>query len=216
PKNEIFSREVLKDLFSLDRIHKSNAVFKFHENDPRQWTDDKALWMNAEYIRTMSLDELLPMVEAELRAEKLWREEYDDDEHNWFAKAVDLIRQRFFTLKDFSSQGRAYFSEDFDFDEAAVRKNILKEPRLKGLLPQLADRIEAVDPFTALTAEAALRAFAEESSVKAGLFINASRTMLTGQAVGPSMFDVFEIMGRERSAMRLRSQRPWNEFQNLA
>jgi len=213
PGTEIFSRQGLIEEFSLERIHKSPAVFNFHENDPRHWTDDKALWMNAEYIRTMPLDQLLPMVKAELRAQKLWREEYDDDERDWFAKVVDLIRQRFFTLKDFSSQGRAYFSEDFDLDEAAVRKNILKEPRLKELLPQLADKIEAVADFTAASAEAALRAFAEESAVKAGLFINASRTMLTGQAVGPSMFDVFEIMGRERSAMRLRSQRPWNEFQ---
>src|SRR5213078_3444514 len=174
PKNEIFSREVLKDLFSLDRIHKSNAVFNFHENDPRHWTDDKALWMNAEYIRTMPLDQLLPMVKAELRAEKLWREEYDDDEREWFAKVVDLIRQRFFTLKDFSSQGRAYFSEDFDFEEAAVRKNIMKEPTLKELLPALADRLKAVDPFTATNVEAALRALADEAGVKAGLFINAA------------------------------------------
>jgi glutamyl-tRNA synthetase len=212
PGTEIFSRQRLIEEFALDRIHKSPAVFNFQENDPRHWTDDKALWMNAEYIRTMPLDELLPMVKVELRAEKLWREEYDDDERDWFAKTVDLIRQRFFTLKDFSSQGRAYFSEDFDLDEAAVRKNILKEPRLRELLPQLADKIDGVDPFTAETAEAALRAFADESSVKAGLFINGSRTMLTGQAVGPSMFEVFETIGRERSAMRLRSQRPWNEF----
>src|SRR5437588_2111920 len=213
---EMMSREELVEAFSLEGIGRANAVFNFHENDPRHWTDDKALWMNAEYIRTMPLAELLPMVKNELRAGKLWREEYDEDESEWFAKAVDLIRHRFFTLKDFSSQGRAYFSEDFDFDEAAVRKNILKELRLKELLPQLADRIESVDPFTAATAEAALRAFAEESQQKAGLFINAARTMLTGQAVGPSMFDVFEIMGRERSAMRLRSQRPWNEFDDAA
>jgi glutamyl-tRNA synthetase len=212
PNTEIFSREGLKDAFSLERIHKSNAVFNFHENDPRHWTDDKALWMNAEYIRTMPLAELLPMVKAELRSEKLWREEYDDDEREWFAKAVDLIRQRFFTLKDFSSQGRAYFSEDFDFEEAAVRKNILKEPRLRELLPALADRLEEVEPFTAAKVEEALRAFADEVAAKAGLFINASRTMLTGQAVGPSMFEVFEILGRERSVMRLRSQRPWHEF----
>src|SRR5207245_5288637 len=135
---------------------------------PRRWTDDKAVWMNAEYIRSMPPGELLPMVKAELRAEKLWREEYDEDEREWFERAVELIRQRFFTLKDFSSQGRAYFSEDFDFEEAAVRKNILKEPRLKEFLPQFADRIEAVDPFTAQTAEVALRAFAEESSAKPG------------------------------------------------
>jgi glutamyl-tRNA synthetase len=151
-------------------------------------------------------------VKTELRSEKLWREEYDDDEHAWFEKAVNLIRQRFFTLKDFSAQGRAYFSEDFDFDEAAVRKNILKEPKLKDLLPALADKIDALEPLTAATAEAALRAFSDEAAVKAGLLINASRTMLTGQAVGPSMFEVFEIIGRERSARRLRSQRPWHEF----
>jgi glutamyl-tRNA synthetase len=212
PGTEIFSRQRLIEEFSLERIHKSPAVFNFHENDPRHWTDDKALWMNAEYIRTMPLADLLPMVKEEMRAAKLWREEYDDDERAWFEKAVELIRHRFFTLKDFSSQGRAYFSEDFDFDEAAVKKNILKEPRLRELLPRLADRLEAISSFNAGTAEEALRAFSEEAGVKAGLFINASRTMLTGQAVGPSMFEVFEIMGGERSAMRLRSQRPWNEF----
>ncbi|HMJ27054.1 MAG TPA: glutamate--tRNA ligase, partial [Pyrinomonadaceae bacterium] len=207
---ELLSRDELVAEFSLEGIGRANAVFNFHENDPRHWTDDKALWMNAEYIRTMPLAELLPMVRAELRAEKLWREEYDDDESAWFQQAVNLIRQRFFTLKDFSSQGRAYFSEDFDFDEAAVRKNILKEPRLKELLPQLADRMEATEPFNAADAETTLRAFSEEAGVKAGLLINGSRTMLTGQAVGPSMFEVFEILGRDRSVMRLRSQRPWH------
>jgi glutamyl-tRNA synthetase len=209
---ELLSRDELIEEFSLEGIGRANSIFNFHENDPRHWTDDKALWMNAEYIRTMPPGELLPMVKTELRAEKLWREEYDEDEREWFECAVELIRQRFFTLKDFSSHGRAYFSEDFDFEEAAVRKNILKEPRLREHLPALADRLENAEPFTAAKTEEALRAFAEEAAVKAGLFINAARTMLTGQAVGPSMFEVFEIIGRERSVMRLRSQRPWNEF----
>ena len=209
---ELLSRDELVKEFSLAGIGRANAVFNFQENDPRHWTDDKALWMNAEYIRTMPLAELLPMVKTELRQEKLWREEYDEDEIEWLGKTVELIRHRFFTLKDFSSQGRAYFSEDFDFDEAAVRKNILKEPKLRELLPGLAARLEEIEPFDATAAEAALRAFSDEAGVKAGLLINASRTMLTGQAVGPSMFEVFEILGRERSVMRLRSQRPWHEF----
>jgi glutamyl-tRNA synthetase len=165
--------------------------------------------MNAEYIRTMPLDELLPMVKTELRANKLWREEYDEDGREWLRKTVDLIRQRYFTLKDFSEQGRAYFSDDFDFDEAAVNKNLRKEPRLRELLSGLADRLETVEPFNAETAEAALRAFAEESGVKAGLLINGSRTMLTGQGVGPSMFEVFDMLGRDRSVQRLRSGVPW-------
>jgi glutamyl-tRNA synthetase len=54
-----------------------------------------------------------------------------------------------------------------------------------------------------------LRAFAEEADVKAGLLINGSRTMLTGQAVGPSMFEIFEVLGRDRSVQRLRSGIPF-------
>ena len=206
---EIMTLDELTHKFSLAGISRSNAIFNFSEADPRQWTDAKALWMNAEYIRTMPLDELLPMVKAELRAAKLWREEYEEDERAWLLKTLDLIRQRFHTLKDFSAQGRAYFSDDFDFDEAAVKKNLLKEPRLRELLPALSERMEAVEPFTAETSEAALRAFAEEAGVKSGLLINGARTMLTGQSVGPSMFEVFDVIGRERSIRRLRSQEPW-------
>jgi len=206
---EVLSKEELVEYFSLEGIGRANAIFNFQENDPRRWTDDKALWMNAEYIRTMPLDELLPMVKAELRANKLWREEYDDDDSEWFRKTVDLIRQRYFTLKDFSEQGRAYFSDDFDFDEAAVNKNLRKESRLRELLKGLADKLESVEPFNVETAEAALREFADEAGVKAGLLINGARTMLTGQAVGPSMFEIFDVIGRDASVQRLRSGIPW-------
>jgi glutamyl-tRNA synthetase len=207
---EILSKHELIDYFSLEGIGRANAIFNFQENDSQRWTDDKALWMNAEYIRTMPIEELLPMVKTELRANKLWREEYEDDDCEWFVKTVDLIRRRFSTLKDFSSQGRAYFSDDFDLDEAAVNKNLRKEPRLRELLNGLADKLETVEPFNAETSEAALRAFADETGVKAGLLINGARTMLTGTAVGPSMFEIFDVLGRETSVERLRSGIPWS------
>lgn len=211
-EQEIMTLDELKEKFTLEAIHRSNAVFNFNESDPRHWTDDKALWMNAEYIRTIPLEDLLPLIKAELRANKLWREEYDEDDRDWFERAVELIRHRFFTLKDFSAQGRAYFSDDFDFDEAAVKKNLLKDPRLRELLPALAQKLETVEPFTTESAEAALRAYADEAGVKAGLLINAARTMLTGQSVGPSMFEVFEVIGRDRSVRRLQSGEPWFGF----
>jgi len=203
-ESEIMSRDELVARFTLESIHRAPAVFNFNETDARQWTDQKAMWMNAEYIRTMPVSELAVMVRAELEAAGLWNPEYETSGRGWFERAVEVIRQRFHTLKDFSGQGRAYFGEEFEFDEAAVKKNLQKEPRLKELLPALAERIEQTEPFTMETCEAALRAFADESEVKAGLFINAARTALTGQSVGPSMFEVFDLIGRERSARRLR------------
>ncbi|HEX8721984.1 MAG TPA: glutamate--tRNA ligase [Pyrinomonadaceae bacterium] len=202
---EIMSLEELVERFTLEGVHRSNAVFNFSDTDPRQWTDQKALWMNAEYVRTMPLEELLPMVKSELESAGLWRAEFEGGLSGWLGRTIDLIRQRFITLKDFSGQGRAYFADGFEYDEAAVRKNLKKDASLAELLPALAERVGAVEPWTAEAVEQALRAFADERGVKAGLLINASRTALTGQSVGPSMFDVFDVIGRERSAARLRS-----------
>ncbi|MBA3784383.1 MAG: glutamate--tRNA ligase [Acidobacteria bacterium] len=210
-EREIYSLAELIEKFSLEHIHHNNAIFNFQENNPRHWTDDKALWMNAEYIRTMPLDELVPLVKAELKSAKLWRDEYEDEDKDWFEKTVDLIRQRFFTLKDFSAQGRAYFSEDFDFDQAAIEKNLKKFPDLQTWLPELADRLETVEDFTHDNLEAVIKKFTEERQTKFGVIMNGARTLLTGQAVGASMLTVFETLGREKSILRLRSQIAWNQ-----
>lgn len=224
-EREIYSLEELIEKFSLEGIHRSNAVFNFHPDDPRKWTDDKAIWMNAEYIRSMSLEGLLPHVKAELKAAKLWRDEYEESREQlhertsasleigykeWFEYTVNLIRQRFFTLKDFSAQGRAYFSEDFDFDPAAIAKNLTKFPELKEWLPELAQRFESMDFFFEDIIEEVVKAFAEEKGTKLGVIMNGARTLLTGVAVGPSMLAVFEVIGKERSIMRLKSQIAWN------
>jgi len=207
---EIFSlREMTKE-FSLERIHRSNAVFNFKENDPRHWTDDKALWMNAEYVRTMPLRELLPLIKAELKSAKLWRDEYEDDDKLWFESTIDLIRQRFFSLKDFSNQGRAFFTEDYDFDPAAIEKNLSKFPDLRMWLPELADRFEPTTDFSHDRIEEVVKALAEEKGTKLGVIMNGARTLLTGVAVGPSMLAVFETLGKEKSILRLKSKIAWS------
>ncbi len=210
-EQEIYTLDELVEKFSLDRIHQSPATFNFDANNPKHWTDDKAIWMNAEYIRTEPLEKLLPSVKAELKAAKLWRDEYEDDDREWFEKTVDLIRERFFTLKDFSTQGRAYFSEDFDFDEKAVQKNLKRFPDLQNWLPELADRFEPMKSFTHDEIETAVKDFTEEKGTKLGVIMNGARTLLTGSAVGPSMLAIFETLGKEKSIMRLKSQVAWNE-----
>lgn len=201
---EIFSLEELTGRFSLAGVSRTNAVFTFSDYDPRQWTDPKALWMNAEYVRTMPLPELLPLVRVELEKAGLWREEFGGSRRAWYEATVEAIRQRFHVLTDFATLGAGYFGDGVPYDEASVQKNLRKEPRLKELLPALAGRIAATEPFNAANAESTLRAFAVEHGVKDGLLINASRTALTGQSVGPSMFQVYEILGRERSVERLK------------
>jgi len=201
---ELMSRKELIEKFSLDAVNKASAIFNFNEKDPRDWTDPKALWMNGEYIRAMPMDELIPLVADQLRKFRMWREEYETNDREWLAQTIDLLRARYRTTQDFATLGRPYFSDEFEYEAEAVKKN-LKDERLKNLLPGLADRLAVVENFTHDATEAALRLYSEEQGVKAGLLINAARTALTGQSVGPGMFDIMVTMGRERTVDRLRN-----------
>jgi len=151
----------------------------------------------------MALEELAPLAADQLKKFNLWREEYDTIEREWFIHTISLLRARYRTAQDFATLGRPYFSDEFEYEETAVKKN-LSDDRLKHLLPLLADRLDSVDNFGHDAAESALRACAEEQGVKAGLLINGARTALTGQAVGPGMFDIMVTLGRQRTADRLR------------
>lgn len=200
---EIISREELISRFSLEAVNKSSAIFNFSEKDPRDWTDPKALWMNAEYIRAMPVAELAPLVAGQLKQFGLWRDEYQSMAREWFAHTIDTLRARYRTTQDFATLGRPYFSDEFEYEPQAVKKN-LKDERLKDLLPGLADRLAAVSEFAHEAAESALRAYSEEHGLKPGLLINAARTALTGQSVGPGMFEIMMILGRDRTVERLR------------
>jgi glutamyl-tRNA synthetase len=201
---EIVTREEAIREFSLDRAGRANSVFDYRKGDPKFFTDPKAIAINAEYLRTMNIEELAELVTPELEEAGLWDPAYGAERRDWYLNTLDMIRARYHTLKDFPELGRPYFSEEFDIEPKALKKNLQKDERLKEWLPELADRMEAVEPFTLESTEAAVRAFAEEREVKAGLIINAVRAAVTGQLAGAGLFDILVTFGPVSTANRLR------------
>ena len=202
---EFFTREEMIEAFSLEGVSRSNSIFNYTAGDPKNWTDPKAISINARYMSMMALDEIIPYVRDELKLSGLWNDAYDGEKKAWFESVVDLIRTRLHTIKDFSTTGRPYFADDFTFDEAAVQKNLKKDPNLKGYLLQLADSFAGLAAFNIETAEQAVRELAEKLGIKAGLIINGVRTAVTGQASGPGLFELLIAIGRERVVARLRA-----------
>ena len=195
PKNdrEQMTRQELIDAFSFEGVNRSNAVVNFTEESP---IDPKAQWLNGQHLRSMPLEELLPLIQPSLPPQT-------DEER--FRFAVDAVRQRFTSLHEFATRGRGYFFEDFEIEPVALDK--LNQPQARELLAQLGERLEMIPEFSEAICEAELRKLAEEKGVKPGLLINASRAALTGQAVGPSAFVVFTCLGRERVIERLKKVR---------
>ncbi|MFZ0630490.1 MAG: glutamate--tRNA ligase [Acidobacteriaceae bacterium] len=185
---ELFSSDELVRLFNLDGISKSNAVFD----------NDKLAWFNTEYIRAYDSAKLLPLIEMEWHAADL----SPNRSRAEILAAIDLLKPRARSLKDFATSFRAYFTDQFEYDPAAVAK-FLADLALPGLLQELAHRYAAATEFTEASAEEVLRAFAAEKGIKAGALINGSRVALTGQAVAPSLFAVMALLGKERVVRRL-------------
>jgi len=202
---EIFSKEELIEAFSLEGINRANSVFDIRKDDPKFFTDPKAISINAHYLRTIEIEELLPYVQAELRAAGLWDPAFGGEKKSWFASTVDLIRSRYHTTKDFVNLGRCYFADEFPIDDQAVSKNLLKHESLKHWLLLMADRLETLEEFTVPLIEQVIRDLAVELDVKAGILINGARAAVTGLAAGPGLFEVLAAVGKERVLHRLRN-----------
>jgi len=194
------SKEIMGDdeiirLFSLEGISKSDAVFDRAKLD----------WFNTEYIRAYPAQRLLPLIQEEWRKAGVnpSRDPQKPADLTWLIATIDLLKPRARSLKDFATSFRAFFSDDFQADPAAVTK-FLHDDGVRHTLRELGDRYASIgNGFNEQRAEEALRLLAEEKNMKAGALINGARVALTGQAVAPSLFAVMMALGRERTIARL-------------
>lgn len=188
---EVLGDAELIQLFGLEGISRSNAVFDRAKLD----------WFNTEYIRAYPAERLLPLIKEGWSKAGLVPARND---RPWLLSTIDLLKPRARSLKDFAGSFRAFFSDDFEPDPAAIDK-FLKDENVRQLLVELAARYESATEFNEQKAETILRDFAAAKAVKAGALINGARVALTGQAVAPSLFAVMCALGKERTVSRLKS-----------
>ncbi|HWN40745.1 MAG TPA: glutamate--tRNA ligase, partial [Thermoanaerobaculia bacterium] len=138
---EIMTRDEMIELFSVDRLNASPAVFD----------REKLLWMNSQYMSRHSTAELMPHLQTFLEQAGL-----ADADPERLAATLELHRTRARTLKEMVEQVLPYFRESLEYDAAACAK-FLKDPALPELLETLRDRYAALPEFTKEALEAGLR-----------------------------------------------------------
>ena len=194
---EFFSRDELVAAFSLDGISSSNAVFN----------PEKLEWFSAQHIARMPAEELVRRIEPRLREAGLWRAEFDRAAgHAWLAQMIELLRPRAKRLTDFVEKGRPFLVETVEYDPEAVKKH-LSSPEALAHLAAVRDACAAEGEFTAAALEPAIRALAEARGVKAGVLIHPTRVAVVGRAESPGIFEVLELLGRERVLARIDGSR---------
>src|SRR5271166_2687618 len=184
----------LLEKFALAGVSRTNGVFD----------RAKLEWFNTQYLQKLPIDDILPQVQAELQRHNLWKEEWAaGDGHAWFSKTVELLRSRVRLLPDFATWSRAFFTDDFPRDPAAIAK-FWKDEKTQPLLQKLSDALAVLPDWNHDACDHATRKVAEDGGVKAGMLINATRVAIVGQAVAPPLFDTMVVLGQQRVVTRLR------------
>jgi glutamyl-tRNA synthetase len=209
---EIFSRQELIKAFNLKGIGRTNSVFNIRAEADELITDPKLRSINSHYLRTMPIEELIPYVETQLKQAGIWDKHFLSERRQWFTSTLDLIRGRFHLLTDFVGYGRAYFDDTFDIDPKAFKKHLSSVPSVAQWLPALIHELDSLEPFDPSTVEGALKLFLNNAGIKPGLLVNAVRTAVTGQGVGPDFIRVLVCLGRRRVVSRLKLLQHQGQF----
>jgi glutamyl-tRNA synthetase len=184
---ELLSKEEMVPLFTLEKLSAAASVFDV----------TKLQWFNGRYISTLPLHELLHHLRPYLDRAKV----VVNDEAR-LERAVEIHRTRPRTLQELAVQVRPYFVDTLEYD-GEVTAEFGGQPELPSLLGALKGRFAQVPSWDKEALERALRALADERGVKAGALIHPVRMAVTASKVGPGLFDVLEVMGKDATFKHL-------------
>jgi len=187
---EIFSKEELIERFSLENIGKSAAVFN----------PEKLLWLNSQYIMNTETEKLAQMVIPFLIREGVIKEGESIDQ-KWLSKAVSTYKERAKTVQELARSLRLYITEDVEYNEKARARFLNQQSR--GLLIELKHNLEALTDFSATEIEKVFRQIIERHDIKLGSLAQPVRVAITGGTESPGIFEVLEVVGKEKTIKRL-------------
>jgi len=183
-ERQVFTLEELIERFSLERVNKSAAIFDLK----------KLNWLNKEHIMRRSPASLaLENREAVLQTAPV--------SEAYLEQVVALLHERLYFSRDVLKIGAYFFHDPDTYDPAVVKKRW--EADSAKIILEFSAEISKLDVFTSTAIEAALRHVAEKNGVAATKLIHPVRLAVTGVGVGPGLFDLLALLGKETVVRRL-------------
>jgi len=185
--SEIHSLDELVELFTLDRVSKSGAVFN-HK---------KLLWYNEHYLREKPAGELYTRIES------IAGEHGVEPEKEYMLQIIELMKDRVSKVEEFITQGMFFFEDPDEYEKKAAKK--WKEDSgeiVSAYLEKIEDLDE--DEFTVKNLKDAVNELTDEKEIGFGKVAMPLRVAVTGQGFGPDLFPSIELLGKQTTLRRIR------------
>ena len=175
-------------IFDLKNIGRSSATF-----DP-----DKLHWLNGEYARELSDAEFYDLAVARLKSSGVKLDKFPE---KYVCAALHTCKGKINTFDELPAYCGFYFSNDVDYNPEGVSKHFSAEnkPRLKAVR----EALSALEEFNAAEIEATLKSTASKLGGKVGAIVHPTRLAVTGSNVGPSLYHLLEVLGKEKVLARI-------------
>jgi glutamyl-tRNA synthetase len=184
---EVISIDEVVQLFDLTKINRKNAAFDL----------DKCDWLNRQYIHSMSLNRFRELADSFIRAAGI-----NVSDENYLFRVLEIVKEKIKFFKEVPDWIDFFFTEGFPFDQSAVEQS-LRKPGAMARLRSLRDAYAALEVWSATNLESTLKHLGKEIGCKAGDLIHPARVAVSGKAIGPSLYHMFEVMGRDRVLRRI-------------
>jgi glutamyl-tRNA synthetase len=185
-EREIFSIDELIKEFSIERIHKAGAIFNL----------EKLNWLNTQHIRLKSDEEIFQMLKPHLE-----NSEYVNFSKLYILEVISLMKERINFVPEILTFSSYFFKDPETFDPAGVKKRWTTKAKVH--LSGLNDRLKELKLFTHSEIETVYRVYAEETQATGADLIHPTRLAVTGVTLGPGLFEMMEVLGRETVLRRL-------------
>jgi glutamyl-tRNA synthetase len=184
------TRQELVDAFSFEGINHSNAVVNFTDADP---FDPKAVWLNAELIRTMPVEELAKQLLPFVPNAELGKME----------QVAPLIQERIKLLSDVSTAADFFFVDELPPYPSAELIPQKGDQAMALAVLERAREVLATVEFKHDALDHALRTAAQELKIKPGQMFQPIRVAVCGRKNAPPLFETLEVLGRETTLQRI-------------
>jgi len=177
--------EVIR-LFELEKVNRRNAAFDLN----------KCFWLNGQYIAQMSLARF-----TELSRPFLEKAHIQVSDQRYLENVLMIVKEKIKLLRDVPDWTSYFFTENYPFDPAAVEK-VFGKPEAATRLDALGAAFAQLQTWTANELESTLKRLAEKLGCKTGDLVHPARVAVSGRSVGPSLYHMLEVMGKNRVLRR--------------
>jgi glutamyl-tRNA synthetase len=180
-REKIDIEEVVR-IFDLEKINRRNAAFDL----------DKCFWLNGQYIAQMSLERFV-----ELSRPFLDKANVTTTDEKYLRDVLAIVKEKIKHFSEVPQWTSYFFTDDVEFDAAAVAKSLSK-PEALDRLNALREEFERLENWDAASLEPSLKQLAQKIGCKTGELVHPARVAASGRSVGPSLYHMLEVLGKER------------------